>query len=83
MVDEFSDRMESVIDPVKGGEAVTTGVAFAKTSTGIYVGGSGDVTVTMLDGESLTFTGLSAGVIHPIRATVVTAATATNILALW
>jgi hypothetical protein len=53
-------------------------------STAIYVGGSGNLRVTMLGGELVTFTGLAAGW-HPIRVTRVwaTSTTATNIVAVW
>lgn len=51
---------------------------------GIYVGVSGDVKVTMLDGTAVTFVGLAAGVIHPICCVQVfsTGTTATDIVAL-
>ena len=32
----------------------------------LYVGGTGDVKVTTLDGDSVLFTALAAGVVHPI-----------------
>ena len=40
---------------------------------GIYLGTSGDVTVTFVDGSTATFVGLAAGVIHPLAVTHVTA----------
>lgn len=51
---------------------------------GLYVGVSGDVKVTMLDGTAVTFVGLAAGVIHPICCVQVfdTGTTATDIVAL-
>jgi hypothetical protein len=52
-------------------------------STSIYVGGSGNLKVTMLGGEILTFNNVPVGW-HPIRATRVwTSTTATNIIAVW
>jgi hypothetical protein len=52
-------------------------------STAIYVGGSGNLKVTMLGGEILTFGNLPVGW-HPIRVTRVwTSTTATNIIAVW
>lgn len=50
---------------------------------GLYVGVSGSVTITDLNGNSITFTGLAAGVIHPIQAAAVTAATASGIVAAY
>ncbi len=52
---------------------------------GIYVGGSGNLSVLDGDGDAVTFVGLAAGVIHPIRTRRVrsTSTTATNIIGLW
>lgn len=48
---------------------------------GLFVGGAGAVTVTTLDGEVVTFTGVLAGQILPIVVTKVMASTvATNIV---
>lgn len=56
-----------------------------EASKGLYIGGSGNVAVTMKDGTSVTFTGISAGMIHPISVTKVkaTGTTATNIVAVY
>ena len=52
-------------------------------STFIYVGVSGNLKVTMLGGEILTFANLPVGW-HPIRVTRGwTSTTATNIVAVW
>lgn len=53
-------------------------------SRALYVGGAGNVKVTMLSGDEVTFTGAQAGTILPIRVTRVwsTGTTATTILAL-
>jgi len=53
-------------------------------STAIFIGGAGNLRVTMLGGAILTFTGLPVGW-HPIRVTRVwgTNTTATNIVAVW
>jgi hypothetical protein len=52
---------------------------------GIYLGVGGDLVVTLRSGATVTFTNLSAGVIHAISATRVksTGTTASNILALY
>lgn len=57
--------------------------ALAKETRGIYVGATGSVTVTMQSGESVTLNNLAAGVIHPIRATHVTSATASGIVGFY
>jgi hypothetical protein len=53
-------------------------------STALFVGGAGNLRVTMLGGGIVTFTGLPVGW-HPIRVTRVwaTNTTATNIVAVW
>lgn len=52
---------------------------------GIYVGVAGNVKVTMIGGEAVTFVGLAAGVVHPIAAQIIWSAgtTATSILGVW
>lgn len=54
-------------------------------SRGLYVGGTGNVKVTMRGGDTLLFTGLAAGVIHPISVVRVwsTTTTATSIIAVY
>lgn len=49
---------------------------------GIYVGVSGDLAVDMVDGTTVTFVALTAGVIHPLRVKKVyaTGTTATAIV---
>ena len=51
----------------------------------LYIGGDGNVAVTMSGGGDATFVGLLAGAILPVRATKVlsTGTTATNIVALY
>lgn len=51
----------------------------------IYVGGAGNLKVTMLGGGVVTFSGLAAGTILPIRAKVCwsTGSTATLVLGLY
>jgi len=52
---------------------------------GIYVGGSGDLKVDMVGGETVTFLTIAAGVIHPLRVRRVysTGTTATGIIGLY
>lgn len=54
----------------------------ALMTRGIYVGGTGDLKVDMADGTTVTFVGLAAGVVHPIRARRVyaTGTSATSII---
>lgn len=56
-----------------------------KQSRGLYIGGAGNVAVTMADGTTVNFNALSVGVVHPLSVTQVkaTGTTATNIIALY
>lgn len=51
----------------------------------LYVGGDGDLKVTTIGGDDVTFVGLSAGTFIPVHVLRVwsTGTTATNIIALW
>jgi hypothetical protein len=73
-------------DPAHYAAAVTPSdtVDLAAASTAIFIGGGGNLRVTMLGGGIVTFAGLSVGW-HPIRVTRVwsTSTTATNIVAVW
>lgn len=70
-----------IMHPVLGVISITAGAsALSEEIRGIYVGVSGNVTVTHPDGSSATYVNLAAGIWHPIGATHVTAATATDIL---
>ena len=80
--------VEIVGGSAKGAVAVTPNdsVDLAVTPTkGIYVGGSGDLKVTLENGDVVTFMSLSSGMIHPIAVKRIwaTGTTATNILAVY
>lgn len=51
----------------------------------LFVGGAGNVAVVTVGGETVTFTGVIAGSILPVRVVQVlaTGTTATNIAAIW
>lgn len=57
----------------------------AASTRGIYVGGAGNLKVTMVGGEEVTFTGIAVGVIHPIAAIIIWSAgtTATLIVGVY
>jgi len=57
---------------------------FGTRTRGIYIGGGGTLEVKMVDGTVVTFVGVVAGSVLPIRVTQVRAAsTATSIVALF
>jgi hypothetical protein len=69
-----------------GSTAITpSDTATIPATKGIFIGGAGNLAVTMANGNTVTFTGLSAGVVHPISVTKISATgtTATSILALY
>lgn len=47
-------------------EAITPDDTDIDTFRGVYVGGTGDLYVTDIDGNAVAFVGLVAGIIHPI-----------------
>lgn len=73
--------------PASLAQAITKSDATSYAPTrGLYVGGTGDVAVTMAgDGGDVTFSSVPAGTILPIRVTRIlsTGTTATSIVALW
>ncbi|MBX5206701.1 hypothetical protein [Rhizobium sp. NZLR11] len=84
---DLSNRSNNVVDPGSNAAVVTpndsTDLGF--TSRALFVGGAGNIAVTMAGGQSLTFTGVVAGAVLPIRVSriLVTGTTATNIVAVW
>ena len=74
------------IMPAGHAEAVTPhdSTNFAREMEGLYVGGTGDVVVVLPSGTAITFVGVPAGTILPVRCIRVnsTSTTATSIVAL-
>jgi hypothetical protein len=69
---------------LQGGVAVTPSDATPISCNRVWVGGVGNLVVTMQDGQILTFTAVPAGTMLPISVTRIRAATtATLILALY
>jgi len=75
------------VGSARSGQEVTPHdtTALSGKTRGLYVGGAGDVTVTMHNGSDLTFVGVPAGTILPIVVTHVksTGTDATDIVALF
>lgn len=74
-------------DPATSAAAVTPHDTneLSNVTTRVFVGGAGNLKVTMMDGTDVTFTGVTAGSVLPIRVRRVysTGTTATNIAAMW
>lgn len=84
MADDFSTYGTALDSPASNAIAVTPGVsALGNVTRALYVGAAGDVEVTMAGGGDVTFSGVSAGTIIPIRATHVLTAAGGSVIALW
>ena len=84
--DNFRLHTERLDSPGASAIAVTPSDSanLAKTSRAIYIGGSGNLTVEMVGGQTVTFVGVSVGCLLPIRVNkVLTSTTATNLVALY
>jgi hypothetical protein len=78
--------MNSHSDPVPNATAVTpSDTTILPDTIGLYIGGVGNVAVTMLSGEVVTFIAVQTGSILPVRVVKVmsTSTTATNIVAMY
>lgn len=80
------DSAYNSANPATGGFAVVPSdtVDFSELSRALYIGGAGNLVVVMQNGNVLTFVGVPAGTVLPVRASRVnsTSTTATNIVAL-
>lgn len=84
----FNPISEDVTQPARHAFAITKHDSndLAFVTRGIYVGGTGDLSVDLAGGETaVVFVGLAAGIIHPIAATRVrsTGTTATSIIGVY
>jgi len=76
-------RVFEAVTPADTGDVLLRG-ATKKPPKGIYVGGAGDVAAIDYDGTTVTFVGVAAGTVLPIRPRdITTASTATNMVALY
>jgi hypothetical protein len=83
--DNFASNLVSTDGPATVGEAVTPHDTneLTNVSRGLWVGGAGNVAVVTSGGSTLTFVGVAAGTMLPIRVKIVksTGTTATSIVA--
>jgi len=86
-MDAFSDMPTTLSAPARDAAAVIPNDAtdLAVTSRALFIGQAGDVSVVMLGGQTITFAGLAAGTLLPVRVSRVkaTGTTAGSIVALW
>lgn len=73
-------------DPAQGATAITpnNAVDLASPTTGIYVGTTGNLRLTTVLGDDVTFVAVPSGALLPVQATRIwaTGTTATNIISL-
>ena len=71
-------------EPATGGASVTPSdsAQITKAHRAVYVGGAGNLTVTLADGDDVTFVGVAAGTVLPVICSIIksTGTTATNIV---
>jgi hypothetical protein len=86
MPDLFSNHAPGLESPAVHGFAVTPsdGVDLVDVTRAVYVGGSGNVALTLLSGATLTLAGVAGGTLLPLRAKAIkaTGTTATNLVGL-
>ena len=86
MPDPFEDRSAGLESPAYHATSVVPNdtTDLPMTSRALYVGGAGDLRVTMAGGETLSFRNAAAGLL-PVRVARVhaTGTNATDIVALW
>jgi hypothetical protein len=72
------------VNAATGAAAITPNDSTVVDFNGIYVGGAGNLAVTLLDGSEVTLTAVIVGTIYPLRVTKVlaTGTTATNLIGL-
>lgn len=87
MADQHQFAAEGLTSPADNATAVTPSDStdLAYTSRALYVGGAGNIVVTMAGGGDVTFAAVPAGSILPVRVTRVksTSTTATSIINLY
>ena len=86
MSDTFNNHVASLTSPAMAAVAIVPNDAtpLANVTRAIYIGGAGNLSVVMLSGDIVTFSGVQAGMIYPLRASRVraTGTTATGIVGL-
>ncbi|MGH1352201.1 MAG: spike base protein, RCAP_Rcc01079 family [Methyloligellaceae bacterium] len=86
MTDNFKRHTSSLESPASGAFAITpdNSNSLSEITRAIYIGGAGDLAVTMQAGQEVTFSSLPAGTVLPVRVERVkaTGTTATALLGL-
>lgn len=87
MPDTFANLQKGLTSPADKYFTITPhdSTNFSISTRGIYVGGAGNLVAVDEDGNAVTFTGVLAGVVYPIRCKRVnsTNTTATNLVGMY
>lgn len=69
MSDSFATHQPGLTSPAEAAFAVTPadGTDLPRATRAIYIGASGALRVTLLSGETVTFVGMQAGMVYPLR----------------
>lgn len=86
-MDPFETQSQSLTAPIRAAAPVTPDDAadLAVLPRALYIGAPGDLTLTLAEGQTVTFQALPEGTVLPVRAARVHASgtTAGAILSLW
>lgn len=86
MADDFETHQPSLTAPAGAAQAITphNTTPLSHVTRAIYVGGTGDLRITLVSGDTVTLTGVQGGTAYPLRATHVlaTGTTATGLVGL-
>lgn len=83
---DLANKSNNVVDPAGNFAAITphASTELAFKTRAVYVGGAGNVVAVSADGTEVTFTGVLAGTVLPIRTVRIDdSSTATSMVALW
>ena len=86
MADDRTPRpISGVTQPAGAGESLSVSTSVSALTRAVWVGGAGNMRVDLENGSTLTFDGIKAGSLLPIRVTRLRSlsTTATNIIGIW
>lgn len=87
MADKFQKQVNTLDSILTDGFVITPSdtTEFTQPTRVLYIGNTGDITVVMISGTTLSFTNVTSGQILPFRVSKVmaTGTTATNIIGMF
>lgn len=86
MPDDFDTHQSGLTSPTGAATAISPSdvTPLARTTRAIFVGGTGNLRLTLASGDTVTLNNVQAGMVYPLRATLVlaTGTTATGLVGL-